>query len=75
MCRKICEEETVGRKSCRLEDNIKRNLQDRNVGKNKAAQETYYIRNQQDATLAVSFISHCKITLHVSDAFCVHNQE
>jgi len=28
----------------------------------------YYIRNQQDATLAVSFISHCKITLHVSDA-------
>jgi len=29
----------------------------------------YYIRNQKDATLAVSFISHCKITLHVSDAF------
>ena len=29
----------------------------------------YYIRNQQDATLAVSFISHCKITLHASDAF------
>jgi len=27
----------------------------------------YYIRNQQDATLAVSFISHCKIILHVSD--------
>jgi len=26
----------------------------------------YYIRNQQDATLAVSFISHCKIALHVS---------
>jgi hypothetical protein len=25
----------------------------------------YYIRNQQDATLAVSFISHCSITLHV----------
>jgi uncharacterized protein YdeI (YjbR/CyaY-like superfamily) len=23
---------------------------------------TIYIRNQQDATLAVSFISHCKIT-------------
>jgi hypothetical protein len=21
------------------------------------------------------FISHCKITLHVSDAFCVHHQE
>jgi len=35
----------------------------------------YYIRNQQDATLAVSFISHCKITLCVSDAFCVHHQE
>ena len=24
----------------------------------------YYIKNQQDATLAVLFISHCKITLH-----------
>ena len=24
----------------------------------------YYIRNQQDATLAVLFISNCKITLH-----------
>ena len=35
----------------------------------------YYIKNQQDATLAVSFISHCKITPHVSDAFCVHHQE
>ena len=33
----------------------------------------YYIRNQQDAALAVSPISHCKITLHVSDAF--YNQE
>ena len=30
----------------------------------------YYIKNQQDATLAVLFISHCKITLLVSDAFC-----
>ena len=27
----------------------------------------YYIKNQQDATLAVLFISHYKITLHVSD--------
>ena len=35
----------------------------------------YYIKNQRDATLAVLFISHCKITLHVSDAFCVHHQE
>ena len=35
----------------------------------------YYIKNQQDATLAVSFISNCNITLHVSDAFCVHHQE
>ena len=35
----------------------------------------YYIRNQQDATVAVSFISHCKITLHVSDIFCVHHRE
>jgi len=35
----------------------------------------YYIKSQQDATLVVLFISHCKITLHVSDAFCVHHQE
>ena len=35
----------------------------------------YYIKNQQDATLAVLFISNCKITLHVSDAFCIHHQE
>jgi len=34
----------------------------------------YYIKNQQDATLAVLFISNCKITLHVSEAFCVHHQ-
>jgi len=39
MCRKIFKEETVGRKSCSLEDNTKRTLQDRNVGRNKAAQE------------------------------------
>ena len=26
----------------------------------------YYIKNQQDATLALLFISNCKITLHVS---------
>ena len=47
-------------------------------GLEKAAEtETalYYIRNQQDATLAVLFISNCKIALHVSDAFCVHHQE
>ena len=35
----------------------------------------YYIKNQLEATLEVLFISHCKITLHVSDAFCVHHQE
>ena len=35
----------------------------------------YYIKNQLGATLAVLFISHCKITLHVSDAFCFHHQE
>ena len=35
----------------------------------------YYIKNQQDATLAVLFISNCNITLHVSDASCVHHQE
>ena len=35
----------------------------------------YYTKNQQDATLEILFISHCKITLHVSEAFCVHHQE
>ena len=35
----------------------------------------YYIKNQQDATLTVLFISNYKITLHVSDAFCIHHQE
>ena len=35
----------------------------------------YYIKNQQDATLAVLFITNCKITLNVSDAFCFHHQE
>ena len=35
----------------------------------------YYITNQQDATLAVLFISNCKITLHVSDVHRVHHQE
>jgi len=35
----------------------------------------YYIKNQKDVTLAVKFISNCKITLHVSDAFCVPYQE
>ena len=35
----------------------------------------YCVKNQQDATLAVLFISHCKITLHVSDASRVHRQE
>ena len=35
----------------------------------------YYIKKQQDATLAVMFTSNCKITLHVSDALSVHHQE
>jgi len=35
----------------------------------------YYTNNQQDATLAVLFISNCKITLHVSGASRVHQQE
>ena len=35
----------------------------------------YYIKNKQDATLAVLFISHCSVTLHVPDAICVHHQE
>jgi len=34
----------------------------------------YYIKNQQDVTFAVLLISNWKITLHVSDAFCVHHQ-
>ena len=40
-----------------------------------SANRMYYVKNQQDATLAVLFISNCKLTLHVSDAFCVHHQE
>ena len=32
-------------------------------------------KEPKDANLAVMFISNCKITLHVSDAFCVHHQE
>jgi hypothetical protein len=35
----------------------------------------YYIKNQQDATLAVLFISNCKNTLYVSDVYRVHHQE
>jgi len=35
----------------------------------------YYIKNQQDVTLTVLFISNCKITLHVSDASRVNHQE
>ena len=35
----------------------------------------YNIKNQQDVTLAILFISTCKITLHVSDASRVHHQE
>ena len=35
----------------------------------------YYIKNQLDATLVVFFINNCKITLHVSEAFCAHHQE
>ena len=45
------------------------------VTKNMKPHFLYYTKNQQDATLAVLFISHCKIILHVSDAFCVHHQE
>jgi len=35
----------------------------------------YFIKKELDATLVVLFISHCKITLHVSNVFCVHHQE
>jgi len=38
------------------------------VAVKKQQKMLYYIKNQQDATLAVLFISNCKITLHVSDA-------
>jgi hypothetical protein len=34
----------------------------------------YYIKNQQGASLAVLFISNCKITLHVSAVFCVQGR-
>jgi hypothetical protein len=33
----------------------------------KLSSVIYYIKNQQDAILAVLFISNCKITLHVSE--------
>jgi len=36
---------------------------------------TYWIKNQQDATLAELFITNCKFTLHSSDASRVHHQE
>ena len=39
----------------------------------KALVSNYYIKNQQDATLAVLLISNCKITQHVSDASFVHH--
>jgi len=35
----------------------------------------YEDTNQQNVTLAVLFISNCKITLHVSDASRIHHQE
>ena len=35
----------------------------------------YYTKNQQDATLAVLFISNCKIILHISDAESVRNMQ
>ena len=35
----------------------------------------YYTKNKQDATLALLFISNCKITLHVSDASRIHHQK
>ena len=35
----------------------------------------YYLKNQQDSTLEVLFVSNCKITLHDSDASRVHYQE
>ena len=44
-------------------------------GKYKIFGIVYYIKKQQDPTLAVLFISNCKIILHVSHAFCAHHQE
>jgi len=35
----------------------------------------FYIKKQLNAALEVLFISHCKITPCVSDAFCVHHEE
>ena len=37
--------------------------------------DSYYVRNQLDATFAVLFINNCKSTLHVSDVHSVHHQE
>ena len=34
-----------------------------------------YVRNQRNATLAVLFISNCKITLLISNDLCAHHQE
>ena len=41
----------------------------------KTKHKLYYIKNQQDANLAVLFISNCKFTLRVSDASRVQHQE
>jgi hypothetical protein len=38
-------------------------------------QKVFANKIKLDATLAVLFISNCKITLNVSDAFCAHHQE
>ena len=39
----------------------------------KLSSVIYYIKNQQNATLAVLFISNCKTSLHVLDAGSVRN--
>jgi hypothetical protein len=51
------------------------NLSSYVLGSDLILSSLYYIKNQQYATLAVLFISNCKITVHVSEASRVHHQE
>ena len=45
------------------------------VDKHDSVSSLYYIMNQKYATLAVLFVSNCKITLHVSEVHRIHHQE
>ena len=62
---------------CFVNLQYRRNMEIVNVtaGVNVWQHRLYYVKNQQDATLAVLFISNCKITVHVSDVHHVHHQQ